>query len=66
MMTKRNWVFPMVLLALLALTRWPGMMPQNFSAVYGLAFCAGAFFPRCCGAGDYAAGGALRARADFP
>ena len=32
-------------MVLLALTRWPGMMPQNFSAVYGLAFCAGAFFP---------------------
>jgi hypothetical protein len=36
----------MGLMFLLALTRWPGMMPQNFSAVYGLAFCAGAFFPR--------------------
>lgn len=36
----------MGLMILLALTRWPGLMPQNFSAVYGLAFCAGAFFPR--------------------
>lgn len=36
----------MVLMVVLALTRWPGMMPQNFSAVYGLAFCAGAFFPK--------------------
>jgi hypothetical protein len=29
-----------------ALSRWPGLFPQNFSAFYGLAFCAGAFFPR--------------------
>ncbi|MBI4659203.1 MAG: hypothetical protein HY735_10200 [Verrucomicrobia bacterium] len=28
-----------------ALTRWPGLMPPNFSAVYGLAFCAGVYFP---------------------
>lgn len=29
-----------------ALTRWPGVMPPNFSAAYGLAFCAGVYFPR--------------------
>ena len=29
-----------------AFSRWPGLFPQNFSAVYALAFCAGAFFPR--------------------
>ncbi len=29
-----------------ALSRWPGLFPANFSAFYGLAFCAGAFFPR--------------------
>ena len=28
-----------------ACTRWPGLMPPNFSAAYALAFCAGAFFP---------------------
>lgn len=28
-----------------AVTRWPGLMPQNFSAAYGLAFCAGVYFP---------------------
>ena len=27
------------------LTRWPGLMPPNFSAAYGLAFCAGVFLP---------------------
>ncbi len=27
-----------------AMTRWPGVMPSNFSAAYGLAFCAGIYF----------------------
>ncbi len=27
-----------------ALTRWPGLLPQNFSAVYALVFCAGLYF----------------------
>lgn len=30
---------------LAAATRWPGLLPPNFSAFYALAFCAGAFFP---------------------
>lgn len=31
---------------LVALSRWPGLFPwPNFSAIYGLAFCAGVFFP---------------------
>lgn len=29
----------------MALTRWPGLLPPNFSAVYALMFCAGVFFP---------------------
>jgi len=29
-----------------ALTRWPGLLPPNFSAFYALAFCAGVYFPR--------------------
>ena len=29
-----------------ALTRWPGLLPNNFSATYALVFCAGVFFPR--------------------
>lgn len=29
-----------------ALTRWPGLMPVNFSAAYGLVFCAGVYLPR--------------------
>ena len=27
-----------------AVTRVPGLLPQNFSAVYGLVFCAGVYF----------------------
>jgi hypothetical protein len=30
---------------LAALSRWPNLFPQNFSAFYALCFCAGAFFP---------------------
>ncbi len=37
---------PGLFLAVLAASRWPGLMPQNFSAVYALLFCAGAWFPR--------------------
>ncbi len=29
----------------LAMTRCPGLMDPNFSAVYGLVFCAGVYFP---------------------
>lgn len=35
-----------MLMAVFALTRWPGLMPLNFSAAYALAFCAGVYFPR--------------------
>ncbi len=44
----RNWrdlLLPAVFVLLAALTRWPGLLPPNFSAFYALAFCAGAFFP---------------------
>ena len=33
-------------MAVLALSRMPGLFPQNFSAVYALVFCAGVYFPR--------------------
>jgi len=29
-----------------AVTRLPGLLPQNFSAAYALMFCAGVFFPK--------------------
>ena len=37
---------PWVFLVVFAATRWPGLMPSNFSAAYALMFCAGVFFPR--------------------
>ena len=37
-------VLPIVLMIAFAATRWPGLMPQNFSAAYGLVFCAGVYF----------------------
>lgn len=38
-------LLPILLMVVLALTRWPGLMPPNFSAVYGLLFCAGVYLP---------------------
>ena len=39
-------LLPFLFLALLAVSRWPGFLPPNFSAVYALMFCAGALFHR--------------------
>ncbi len=36
----------MLLIVVFALSRWPGVMPDNFSAVYALMFCGGVFLPR--------------------
>lgn len=41
---KPKLALPIVLMLVFALTRWPGLMPPNFSAVYGLLFCAGVYF----------------------
>jgi Family of unknown function (DUF6580) len=43
---KCNVWLPILLMAVFALTRWPGLLPLNFSAAYALAFCAGVYFPR--------------------
>jgi len=44
---KWKWWLPLALMMIVfAITRWPGLMPQNFSAAYALAFCAGIYFPR--------------------
>jgi hypothetical protein len=37
---------PYLFLGLAALSRFPGILPVNFSVFYALAFCAGAFFPK--------------------
>jgi len=42
---KWSSILPYLFMLVAALSRWPGLLPQNFSAFYGLAFCAGAFFP---------------------
>jgi hypothetical protein len=41
---KRNVWLPVVLMIVFAITRWPGLMPPNFSAAYALVFCAGVYF----------------------
>src|SRR2546422_580737 len=43
---KFHKVLPFVFMLVACLSRWPGLFPNNFSSFYGLAFCAGAFFPR--------------------
>jgi hypothetical protein len=47
---KEKWNIGMAaaLMIVFALTRWPGLMPNNFSAAYALAFCAGVYFPGRC------------------
>jgi hypothetical protein len=41
---KEKLGLPILLMAVFAVTRWPGLMPENFSAAYAIAFCAGAYF----------------------
>ena len=41
---KEKHALPLVLMVVFALTRWPGLLPENFSAAYALAFCGGVFF----------------------
>jgi hypothetical protein len=45
MKQKQNLWLPALLLVVFAVTRWPGLLPPNFSAAYALAFCAGVYFP---------------------
>jgi hypothetical protein len=40
---KFNKLLPYLLILVFALSRIPGMLPQNFSAAYALAFCAGVY-----------------------
>jgi hypothetical protein len=43
---KLNRWLPWVFVALFAASRIPGLLPQNFSAAYAFAFCAGVYFPK--------------------
>src|SRR5262252_6925317 len=47
-MVKEKWksALPLVFVALFALSRWPGLLPPNFSAAYALIFCAGVYLIR--------------------
>lgn len=46
MKEKRDLWLPVLLMGVFALTRWPGLLPPNFSAAYALTFCAGVYFAR--------------------
>jgi hypothetical protein len=41
---KGKLALPLCLMLVFALSRIPGMLPQNFSAIYALAFCGGVYF----------------------
>jgi hypothetical protein len=41
---KGKIALPLALLLVFAISRIPGVLPQNFSAAYALAFCAGVYF----------------------
>ena len=41
---KERIAMPLALMLVFALSRIPGMLPQNFSAAYALAFCGGLYF----------------------
>jgi len=43
---KTNLWLPVLMMVAFALSRWPGLLPDNFSAAYALAFCAGVYFLR--------------------
>ena len=46
LVVKGKLLLPIILMIVLGVSRIPGLLPQNFSAVYALVFCAGVFFPR--------------------
>ena len=41
---KGKMILPLATMVVFALSRIPGMLPQNFSAAYALLFCAGVYF----------------------
>lgn len=43
---KGKFILPLVFVIVFALSRIPGVLPPNFSALYAFAFCAGLYFPR--------------------
>jgi hypothetical protein len=41
---RKIWL-PLLLMLIFAVSRWPGMLPQNFSAAHALLFCAAFWLP---------------------
>jgi hypothetical protein len=41
---KSRFIFPVILIAVFALSRIPDLLPPNFSVAYAFAFCAGVYF----------------------
>jgi hypothetical protein len=46
---KKKFGWPLLLVLVFALSRWPGLLPANFSATYALVFCAGIYMPGVAG-----------------
>jgi hypothetical protein len=44
MREKLQRALPAIFATLFLASRWPGLLPPNFSAAYALCFCAGVFF----------------------
>ena len=44
MKEKWNKILPVLLMLVFALSRIPGVLPQNFSAAYAIAFCGAIYF----------------------
>jgi hypothetical protein len=42
---NRKFVLAFLLMLVFAASRWPGMLPDYFSAAYAIMFCAGLYFP---------------------
>src|SRR5277367_1403105 len=42
---KKRFVWPVLLIMVFALSRWPKLMPPSFSAAYAIVFCAGLYLP---------------------
>ncbi|HWD18508.1 MAG TPA: DUF6580 family putative transport protein [Verrucomicrobiae bacterium] len=47
-MNKKVWL-AVAMVAVFAVSRWPGLTPPNFSPAYAIAFCAGLYLPGAVG-----------------
>ncbi|MBO7108125.1 MAG: hypothetical protein J6W90_06170 [Verrucomicrobia bacterium] len=43
---KKQTVWAILLMMGLVLTRWPGLLPANFSAIHALVFCSAVYLPK--------------------